>query len=688
MLYNLALDPITRTMALPQRSREAILEAMNRFDKEFRGTSSWQDWTENETHKYAVEHDDRLYPVKQIVSLATGIATADFSGGDEANAYVGDRGFSVVELHIDPQTHNWIFQSNPKYYDVVGAIKNLTELNWAVAQYKKRIHIGDRVFLWEVGAKAGIIGTATVTTEPGVLPVRQEEKPFIRDETAVDEARTNVTLRIDRVFESRLPRTEMVKDEILRTLGVIRFPNATNYALNMGQTRRLEELLDMSISNLKWERVTSDSYDLALQHVGNLDRTGLKALYEKFMSTKWADSDRGVNKYLREDFKEWVDAPEQPLKSRAYVTLSNWFLSIDAYKNDPRGNAARSLWDFLFLCRPTDRLSRSEGGRNHLILPDWFDQWWTEQLRLQGSPQAIRKDFSISDSRFKLICKSTYMPQSFFEGLEKVLLAKKQLILQGAPGTGKTFVTEKFAEWWAGSKERVKVIQFHESYGYEDFVYGIKPFVDPETHTPGFRAEPGIFLKVCDIAKRFENERFVLVIDEINRGKPSRIFGELLYLLEYRTKTVELQSGIGFSIPENLYLIGTMNTIDKSIAIVDYALRRRFAFETLTSVRDGRSVVLRPWMDAHNISNADQIERLFLALNKEVAAKDEALMIGHSYFISDEVAKAGQFSDGALEFIWRYYILPLVSEYEYDLTTEQVENKYSLSAIKRAAGLP
>lgn len=194
----------------------------------------------------------------------------------------------------------------------------------------------------------------------------------------------------------------------------------------------------------------------------------------------------------------------------------------------------------------------------------------TEQSRHKRNELPTSDD--VTDARFAEICKSTFLPKIFFENLERVLRTKKQLILQGAPGTGKTFVAEKFAEWWSGDSSRVQTVQFHESYGCEDFVQGVRPSTDPDTHETGFDLTNGCFVTLCDNANANPTERFSLVIDEINRAKTSRVFGELLYLLEYRDKSVILQSGLTFSIPQNVYIIGTMNTLNKSIALVDYAL--------------------------------------------------------------------------------------------------------------------
>src|SRR5205814_7898242 len=150
---------------------------------------------------------------------------------------------------------------------------------------------------------------------------------------------------------------------------------------------------------------------------------------------------------------------------------------------------------------------------------------------------------------------------------------------------------EHLANWWSASFDRVEVVQFHESYGYEDFIHGIRPEHDAETKTTVFTPQDGAFLRFCQRAAADPDHKYVMVIDEINRAKTARVFGELLYLLEYRDKKAQLQYGQTFAIPTNVYLIGTMNTVDRSIALVDYALRRRFAFLTLRPVVEGRSTV-------------------------------------------------------------------------------------------------
>ena len=165
--------------------------------------------------------------------------------------------------------------------------------------------------------------------------------------------------------------------------------------------------------------------------------------------------------------------------------------------------------------------------------------------------------------------------ESTFEEYWQLLLDKRQIVFQGPPGTGKTYLAEIYGRLLvAGDKQRLEVVQFHPSYSYEDFVEGYRP-----TTGGGLEVREGIFKLICGKASE-SDDATVLIIDEINRGDLSKIFGELLYLLEYRGKQIKLTHNprLSFEIPENLYLIGTMNTADRSLALIDYAQNKRLRF--------------------------------------------------------------------------------------------------------------
>ena len=218
---------------------------------------------------------------------------------------------------------------------------------------------------------------------------------------------------------------------------------------------------------------------------------------------------------------------------------------------------------------------------------------------------------------------------------------KKNLILQGPPGVGKTFVTRRLAYALMGERadDRVVNVQFHQSYSYEEFVQGYRPDVNELINSWCSGCTTGRFCGCVARAREDEDQRFVLIIDEINRGNLSRVFGELLSMIEKDKRgdgfSVELQGGERFSVPKNVYILGTMNLADRSLAGMDYAMRRRFAFVTLEP-QFGKSV-FEDWLRGRNVPDGmiDRINDRMSALN-EVISNDTSLgrnfAVGHSYF--------------------------------------------------------
>jgi hypothetical protein len=256
--------------------------------------------------------------------------------------------------------------------------------------------------------------------------------------------------------------------------------------------------------------------------------------------------------------------------------------------------------------------------------------------------EELLKEIFLKEEKFDQIC-------SLLENSKK-----KQLIFQGPPGTGKTFVAQKIALYLTQSEDRIETIQFHPSYSYEDFIEGYRP------KDGKFVLEKGIFKLFCERAKEDGDKKYILIIDEINRGNLSKIFGELLYLLEYRDKEAKLTySQEKFSIPENVYIIGTMNTADRSLAIMDYALRRRFYFVDIKC----ETKRLEEWLNENKCKLKTSeiigaIENMNNKIKDEMHSKDFA--IGHSYFMRE-----GLDSD-KLEEIMNYGVKPLLGEYFFD----------------------
>lgn len=258
-----------------------------------------------------------------------------------------------------------------------------------------------------------------------------------------------------------------------------------------------------------------------------------------------------------------------------------------------------------------------------------------------------------------------YMTEKRYERLVGVLRNKKNIILQGAPGVGKTFAARRLAWSMMGEKDDscIEFVQFHQNYSYEDFVMGYKPVGD------GFELKYGIFYRFCQKAANQPDKDFFFIIDEINRGNMSKIFGELLMLIEkdYRgTKATLAYNGLSFSVPQDLYIIGMMNTADRSLAMIDYALRRRVSFFEMEPGFDSEGFI--QYQNSLNNDTLNELISKVKDLNKEIAldkSLGKGFCIGHSYFCGRDVC-----TDEWLHSIVDYDILPMLSEYWFDDTNK------------------
>lgn len=261
--------------------------------------------------------------------------------------------------------------------------------------------------------------------------------------------------------------------------------------------------------------------------------------------------------------------------------------------------------------------------------------------------------------------EDVYMDENSYETLVALIRNKKNVILQGAPGVGKTFAAKRLAYSMMGIKDpdRVMMVQFHQSYSYEDFIMGFRP---SET---GFELKHGAFYSFCKQAEIDSENEYFFIIDEINRGNLSKIFGELFMLIETDKRGVELQllySDEKFSVPGNVYIIGMMNTADRSLAMLDYALRRRFAFFEMKPGFDTDG--FREYRMGLASEKFDRLINSIDSLNVAIAADDslgEGFCIGHSYFCNLK-----KVTDQALSGIVEYELIPLLKEYWFDEPTK------------------
>lgn len=376
-------------------------------------------------------------------------------------------------------------------------------------------------------------------------------------------------------------------------------------------------------------------------------------------------------------------------------------------------NAAHIIWQFLNDVKPGDVVFVREGytgilGRGvvesdyeysdrfdkrypniHRVRWDHEGEWEStirfdlkQLLDITNFPESISKINALfennsinenNDTDYKVypvytkedFLKEVFISEKAYDSLVDVLRSKMNIVLQGAPGVGKTFVAKRLAYSIMGEKdiERVMMVQFHQSYSYEDFIMGFRP------SDTGFELKKGSFYNFCKRAKIDTENDYFFIIDEINRGNLSKIFGELFMLIENdkrgnKNKLQLIYSDELFYVPDNVYIIGMMNTADRSLAMLDYALRRRFAFFDLQPAFSSKG--FRDYQNSLHNEKFDKLIQCVELLNDRIANDDslgEGFCIGHSYFcnFSKDTIK-----DERLSFIVEYELIPLLKEYWFD----------------------
>jgi 5-methylcytosine-specific restriction endonuclease McrBC GTP-binding regulatory subunit McrB len=284
-------------------------------------------------------------------------------------------------------------------------------------------------------------------------------------------------------------------------------------------------------------------------------------------------------------------------------------------------------------------------------LSDWPPVEQTAFLRWRGDLPPV--DGTAALGGLEELARSLLLDVAYLQEIERLIRDKGQLIFYGPPGTGKTFVARQLALHFAGSSERVKLVQFHPSYAYEDFVEGYRPTT--VSGQPGFGLASGPFASIAKAARDAPDDLFVLIIDEINRGNVAKVFGELYFLLEYRDEAISLQySTSEFRLPPNLWLIGTMNTADRSIALLAAALRRRFYFVPFFPDEPPIKGLLRRWLDV-NKPGLEWVADVVDDANRRLGDRNAG--IGPSYFMRANLTEEW------VDLIWEHAVLPYLGEH-------------------------
>lgn len=360
-----------------------------------------------------------------------------------------------------------------------------------------------------------------------------------------------------------------------------------------------------------------------------------------------------------------------------YLTLDNNIRTalIEKFKIKIPRNSPKKMCvgeDYLNLVEMIKEKFSDENYPVHSF-PELSYKAWSGEIRTKTGATIPEAEIS-SQVEYEVYTKEDFLYDVFisdekYETIKSLLMRKKNLILQGAPGVGKTYAAKRLVYSIMGKKDvsRIKILQFHQSYSYEDFIMGYRP------NGTGFELREGPFYKFCEEASESLDEHYFFIIDEINRGNLSKIFGELMMLIESDKRGEEViltYSDKPFHVPKNLYIIGMMNTADRSLAIIDYALRRRFCFIELEPAFETESFKNHLLAQGASEDLINKIKMKIGSINLEIE-KDvnlgKGFRIGHSYFCNYID------SDKWYEEIIKYEIQPLIKEYWFD-EEEKIKN--------------
>lgn len=662
-------------------SREAIERALDEYD------SLGQDaflakYGFGKAYKYILVRDGKRYDAKAILGAAHGyefpdrgpLASSDFASSEiTVKNPLEALGYEIDVIDRTP-TRYWIFQANPSVWDVRQAVADFTATDFSILQHATEVKGGDMAFMWESGPSGGLVGLAEVLEDP-VARVHRPDAHQVAESHSLQGPHPRADIRVLRAVDPPIARAELKSDPRLGNMLLFRQAQGTNFPLTEEEARVLKQLVDERgheqdrdpIGSPKWagvwwvnQREFATERERGVVTAPTRQDNGSRAPTHWRSLTEMQTNDLtfhyhyqhvvAVSRVRRPSVE--LEADEVAGLPEAYKR-SRWLVETEYFVFDEAIHLSEI---------PVDWRTREQGGPfdlNGKVKQQYLNPVSDKFADLMVSTFGDRM------RRGKWLSRTTPRPKvengESVDDILDLLRRRKNVVFYGPPGTGKTRHAFAIRDQWTAEHGEGSVFKttFHPSYGYEDFVQGFRPDEDD----PGkFHLQPGVLLEACESAKDTDT---LLIIDEINRGDVARIFGELITYIERdkrgdeNTFVLAQEPGKERFIPESLYVLGTMNTADKSVSLLDVALRRRFAF---VEFRPDASVFSTDGFVAQvgSVDLGQLLTNLNARLLNEGIETDRS--IGHALLLisDDSLDPAAELRERI-----RFDIAPLVMEYSY-----------------------